>query len=60
MQGFVMSHLLQDVPAAVVRRRQAFEMIAQVRFDLFLRFGDKAEARPIAQRPGEGADREGA
>ena len=48
VRDLVVRHLLQDRAAAPIGRRQAVQVIAQVRFDLALGFGDEAEAGAIA------------
>ena len=58
MLDLIMRHLLQDRAAAPVLRRQALEMVAQVRLDLPLGLGDESQAGSIAQDPCHRADEE--
>ena len=60
MAHFVGLHLRHHGAAALIGRGQALEVFAQVVLDLAFGLHDEAEADPVADQAGAGADREGA
>src|SRR5262245_706314 len=53
---FVLGHSSEDRAAPVIGRRQATQVVVEVRFDLALGFGDEAQARRIAPNAREHPD----